>query len=630
MKNILLNWMPPSMVEMPSPAMSVLKQFLVSKGYNVSICYWNIKMLQLQKEFVWCTKETLTSNDIHAQLLFNNYLAIKQKDKVACAKIKSMLIALKPQYLDADLYFFDKHMEMYARKLDILIDEELENLNLSNILYLGMSANLYQWISGSIIAKKIKKINPNILIVIGGIGTKESAVSFLRNFEQFDIALWGEGEYNLLELTNCLSKDFITNEDMLKIPNLAYREGKEIIVSGIVNHTYVDLNSSDVSPDFDDYFEQLVDENKNKLGVKVNLFIEGSRSCHWRRCKFCYLNTGYKHRLRNVITIENQIRSLIEKYKVYQFSFLDNDIIANNWERFAELLDSLSSIKDDYPDFQIVLAEIITKDITSSFIRKMSMAGFKHVQIGYESASNTLLNKINKKNTFASNLLFIKYACKYNILVGGANIICGLLEETNEDILEGIENLRSLRFFFEHGKFRHTMSRLSILNSSRYYKEIDNKLSDFMLNNSVSMLPENYISKDILSTCTITEMITPFQDPTWSFFSHVESYYLQSEYKYKIYEKGNILLYKEYLNGEIINELEIEYSSLDYLILKSANQSVLKFQKMRELIVSSKENENITDCELYHILGELKKEGLIYTPCDYSEIITIPDVENII
>lgn len=621
--------MPPSMIEMPSPAMSVLKHFLVSNGYNVSIYYWNLKLLKLQKEFVWCASETLTTNDNNAQLLFNNYLAIKENDKVACAKIKATLIAIKPQYLDVDLCFFDRHMETFAHELDILIDHKIEELDLNNILYLGMSVNLYQWICGSIIAKKIKKTKPHLPIIIGGIGTKESAVSFLKNFEQFDIALWGEGEHNLLQLTKSLSQDCIIREDLLKIPNLAYREGSKIIASEVINHSFEDLNSPHVLPDFDDYFEQIVDDN-NKLVTNVNLFIEGSRSCHWRKCKFCYLNTGYKHRLRDTDIIEKQIRSLIEKYKVYQFSFLDNDIIANNWEHFSDLLDRLSSIKEDYPDFQIILAEIITKDITASFIRRMSMAGFIHVQIGYESASNSLLKKINKKNTFASNLLFIKYAYKYNILVGGANIICGLLEETHEDILEGIENLRSLRFFFEHGKFRHTMSRLGVLNSSRYFKEVENKLSDFMLNDSVAMLPENYIKKEALFDCTITEMIVPSEKSTWSRFTHVEGYYLRSDYKYKIFGKENSFIYKEYCLGEPINELEIEYSSLEYLILKNANQSVLQFRELKRLITPFKEYENITDCELYHLLEELKKEGLIYTPNDYSEIVTIPDIENLL
>jgi len=81
-----------------------------------------------------------------------------------------------------------------------------------------------------------------------------------------------------------------------------------------------------------------------------------------------------------------------------------------------------------------MLAEIITRGIDFETIKKMHIAGFFHVQIGYESPSDTLLYKIDKKNSFASNLFFIKWAHELNINVGGMNVLRGLLEENLEDI----------------------------------------------------------------------------------------------------------------------------------------------------------------------------------------------------
>ncbi|MCS2221621.1 radical SAM protein [Bacteroides fragilis] len=631
MKKIILNWMPPSMVEMPSPAMSVLKQYLTQNGYHVDIIYWNIKLLPLQREFVWWPNPTMLECEIYAELLFNNYLAIKKKDPISYAKIKSMLIALKPQYLDADSCFFDRHMETYAHKLEQLIDQELDSLDFSNILYFGMSVNLYQWICATIIAKKIKTINSHIPIVIGGIGTKESAVSFLRNFKQFDIALWGEGENNLLQLTRYLNNRHYETNTISNIPNTAYSAGESIQVSTTINHTFIELSSRDIQPDFTDYFEQIsiLKENSSIDNIQTFLFIEGSRSCHWKKCQFCYLNTGYKHRLKDIKTIEYQLRSMINKYGIFEFSFLDNDVIGNDWERFSSLLDILISIKEDFPEFKITLAEIITKDIQASYIKRMALAGFRHVQIGYESASNSLLKKIHKKNTFASNLLFIKFACKYDILVGGANIIRGLPEETYEDILESIENLRSLRFFYRQGIFKHTMSNLGIMNSSRYYKTSKDDLSNFRQIEPVDLLPDEYIKSEDLHQCTIAEKIHCNEKSTWEHFSIVENHYLKSRYEYKIYAKQNSIIYKEKLNGETFNELEIDYSSLEYMILKKSNQSVLTFECLKKTI-SGSEYKNITDCELYNTIENLKKEGLIYTPNDYSEIISIADIDDFI
>lgn len=79
----------------------------------------------------------------------------------------------------------------------------------------------------------------------------------------------------------------------------------------------------------------------------------------------------------------------------------------------------------------------------------MALAGFESVQIGYESPSNNLLEKIHKKNTFASNLFFIKWANELGIRINGANVLRNLLEETTDDIKESIDNLYFLRFYFQ-------------------------------------------------------------------------------------------------------------------------------------------------------------------------------------
>jgi radical SAM superfamily enzyme YgiQ (UPF0313 family) len=565
------------------------------------------------------------NEELNGSLLFYNYLAIRYKDETAYAKVKSTLISLKPQYLAEGSQLFDNHMHAYAYKLDTFIDKELEQIDFDNILFFGISANLYQWICSSIIAKKVKEKGVDTPIVIGGIGTRESAISFLRAFKQFDIAQWGEGEASSLKIAECLEGLTSNGASLSTIPHIAYRNNDSVEVSNVVNHTFIDLSSKEIVPNFDDYFQQSAsDENPHEHTL---LFVEGSRSCHWRRCHFCYLNTGYKYRLKSIQAIDEEIREAIKKHEVYKFSFLDNDLIGNDWERFSSLLDVLIAIKQDYSEFQIELAEIITKNISSSYIRKMSMAGFRHVQIGYESASNSLLNRIDKKNTFASNLLFIKFASKYNILIGGVNVIRGLLEETYEDILEAIENLRYLRFFFRGGLFKHNMSNLGIMHSSRYYNAAKENIHLFNLSVMLDFLPEGYVAQEEVDKCTIIERLCYNTKKTWNEFSVVEAHYLRSHYTYQVYAMESSLLYKEWLNNEIINELEIEYSSLEYLILKNSCEKVLDIKELMRLI-SETDYRGILDCELYDIIENLRNEGLVYTPKDYSEILSVIDLAN--
>ena len=537
--------MPPAMINMPSPSMSVLKKYLTENGYDVTIIYWNIKFLKLQQDFLWGNTSVGLNNELLSELIFYNYLAIKYKDNEAYAKVKAALLALKPNFITVDPYLCDKQMINYADKFEDFIKKEITNIDFSEVLFVGMSVNLYQWICSSIIAQKIKEISPNIPIIIGGIGTKDSAVSYLEEFKQFDIAIWGEGEYLLKQIADILADG--TNYSLLQqLSHIAYRTDGRVVASQGKTFEYVDLDNTKYYPEFDDYIRQLPQEYKRKY---IYIPIEGSRGCHWRRCHFCYLNSGYKHRLKQPVNIGIYIRSLIKKYDVYSFGFLDNDIISNNSHRFSELLDILYDIKNNYPHFQIVLAEIITQGIDADIIRKMALAGFVNVQIGYESPSNNLLKKIEKKNSFASNLLFIKFANKYNINVVGLNVIRGLLEETDEDITESIENLRFMRFFL--GRIRHEMSYLGIMHSSRYFKMIENK-DLYHVNDMIQYLPNNFISEKSIQECNIVERGNINVNNLWMYFNEVENFFINNSYSYQIYKTNNTIIYKPHFRNSFI------------------------------------------------------------------------------
>lgn len=69
-------------------------------------------------------------------------------------------------------------------------------------------------------ADKIKNAAPNISIVIGGINTRKNAEILLKNFPQFDIAMWGEGEISIIELARTIESQ---ENNYQSIPNIAYR-----------------------------------------------------------------------------------------------------------------------------------------------------------------------------------------------------------------------------------------------------------------------------------------------------------------------------------------------------------------------------------------------------------------------
>ena len=153
MKTIILNWMPPANPRWPSPAMSVLKSYLLHQHYEVSVQYWNLFFAELSHNFEFgITKSSALDQNL---LLWFNYLAIYKKDQLAYNKVRARLQTISPQYRNVSDNFYDEHMNFYAKKVSDLIDNIIQSYDFSKILFWGFEANLYQWVASSIIAEKI-------------------------------------------------------------------------------------------------------------------------------------------------------------------------------------------------------------------------------------------------------------------------------------------------------------------------------------------------------------------------------------------------------------------------------------------------------------------------------------------
>lgn len=281
-KKIILNWLPPANIAWPSPSMSVLKNYLCNNGhYDVQVVYWNIILRDIQDEYSFREIPSI-DNEIIDLSIFYAYIAYKNNDEAYLMRQEALLHSLRPQYYNSDKGFYKKHIIEKVNKLDSILKQELLKLQIQDCLYFGMSLTLYQWIPATILAKLVKEINPNIKIVVGGIGNRNMAIAYLNSFSEFDFALWGEGEFSLLQLSNALQKEDI-DSNLCKIPHLAYRTENSIRTSSI-RTKYADMNS-EIGYDFSDFIAiTKIPSNK------VSFPIESSRGCHWRQCRFCYLN----------------------------------------------------------------------------------------------------------------------------------------------------------------------------------------------------------------------------------------------------------------------------------------------------------------------------------------------------
>lgn len=612
MKKILLNWCPPSMPFQPAPGLSILKSHIEANGYSVDIKYWNLLFDRLENEFfslgnIW--------NHETAELLkfspYLNYISQQAHDEEGIENIKNLMLSYQPIFQSKGDRFLKKYLQECSHSIEQLIDKEIKSLDLSQYLYIGLSGKFNQWVFGNILTQRIKANYPSIKIVMGGLPSRECAIQILQDFQNYDYALWGENEYSLLKLTKTIDSDCI-DYDIENIPTLAYRLNDEIKTTSCRNQ-YIDLDRQ-TPPDFSDYIHQI---HNTKTKVISYLPIEGSRSCHWRKCKFCYLNAGYKYRTKTPKKILDEIKMQCQKYDIHSFLFSDNDIIGQDFDRFNTLLDLLIQYKTENQKFKIILAEVITLGLDSNLIKKMHIAGFRNVQIGYESPSANLLQKINKKNTFASNFLFIKWATIYGIKIDGLNLVKNLVEETHNDIQESINNLFYLRFYLKRNKLEHYNSLLSINRMSPYFNGIKNtgRLHEWQDYALEPFLPKNYIS----DRYTFLDCIKREYDTAWDTFFKIEKYYLDTRYDYNLIDYGYEIYYTEYRVNSQIARLSFDKNDVTWKIMKLCNDKVCSFA----FITESLKDLNLKTSQIEEKIGDLKNKGLIYCTDKLDEIVCV-------
>lgn len=600
---IILNWGLPAIPSFPSPAMSILKSQLYKYGYKVKVVYWNFHLKPVITHYWGNSKEEYTDHLVYYLSPIYAYLAIEYSDEDSISMLYKQWKKVNVGN-DIGRESFIVHISENIALFKTIVKKTIIEYHYEKCLFTGFYQKLFQLYNSDILAREIKQLYPNVICCLGGIDTKAEAIASLDNFPVFDHALWGEGEMTILAYIKSLNGKLDKN----LIGNFAWRESN-VLVTSKINRDYLNLNETPL-PDYSDYFQQKAIEDR-----KIRLPIEGSRGCHWAKCKFCFHNEGVRYRRKSPKNIANEIRQQIEKYGIYQVSFLDNDTIGKDLIAFNELLNELIAIKKDYPQFYISRAEIVTRYINADIVLKLVEAGFKDVQIGYESLSDTLLKAINKCNTFSTNFLFIKWALTYGIKIRGVNLIMNLLEENDDNLQESLENLHFLRFMLDKNRFMHIYTTLWIKESSKYYKLLKNRgeLSEWEVYKSFKYLPKSYIKDE--NKHTLQFFVKSDYHHLWDDIENKEWEYFDNIHRYEISSLEDNFLYKEYRNEKIIKSFVLDQT--DWRILCSANRNVISIEELPiEVNELTKQKIRI-----------LKQKGVLYYNDDYSSIVSVINTE---
>lgn len=250
------------------------------------------------------------------------------------------------------------------------------------------------------IAEDCKKIKPDCIIGLGGPHVSYRDRECFEDSKYIDIVARGEGEWTCLDVIKAVSE----NRGFENISGITFKDNS----GTIIRNQQRELGDIKEIPAPD--YSLLPDAFVRKMAVSI----VGSRGCAYK-CAYCNESIfwGQKVRTLPVDAIFEEIKILANRYGNYAVG-LEDSMFNMKSRHFFELCDKLASIKL-HPGFYILSrVDSVTED---GFVA-MKKARINNLILGIESASEKVLEKMNKKITVWEAEETCKKAVKNSLTVG--------------------------------------------------------------------------------------------------------------------------------------------------------------------------------------------------------------------
>lgn len=354
-------------------------------------------------------------------------------------------------WYDEDRTFFDKEVfrefcnEVLGPHLNRWVDDILKLK--PKWVGLSMFSNRSALITEEF-ARRIRKANPNIKIVVGGAGAYFRGHQILQT-GVIDYYIVGEAEVALVELL----------KGNTTYPGINSRNSLQLF----------DLDRFPI-PDYSDIdfsrYQKLLDD---KVTFEpVTIYTTGSRGCV-RRCSFCDVATQWpKFRFRSGHSIATEIVEVYDKYikdmnVIIQFT---DSLINGSMKSFKELCQELSAVKKRLPNIKWEGQFICRSEqqMPEEDYATLKLAGGETFFIGIESGSESVRNHMQKQFSNEDMWFMLSMFHKYKI---SANImlVVGYPTETEKDFQETlnmISEMSELGYFEEDSTGYCTIRTVSL------------------------------------------------------------------------------------------------------------------------------------------------------------------------
>jgi anaerobic magnesium-protoporphyrin IX monomethyl ester cyclase len=247
------------------------------------------------------------------------------------------------------------------------------------------------------LARRIKQLHPEKLIVAGGHYASCAAEALLEHHPEVDIIAIHEAEQTLVEIVAAAAN---LKDDLPKITGIAYREGGQVRFTE-KRRTLDDL---DTLP-----FPVRAGRIHSIAGVPTS-FLMGSRGCY-ENCAYCCITTlhnlapGKKFRQRSVELIADEMVELYRERGTRQFVFHDDNFlvpsVAHNQARI-EGFDK--AFKSRGMDDIALLIKCRPADANRDVLGRLKEMGLVRIFMGIESATEAGLLTLDRHQTVGQSI----------------------------------------------------------------------------------------------------------------------------------------------------------------------------------------------------------------------------------
>lgn len=236
------------------------------------------------------------------------------------------------------------------------------------------------------LCKMIKKLNPEIITLLGGLGVSFSANEIIKNYLEVDLILRGEADKTIVELLSSLKSNFDTNK-LADIEGLVYKRNGKIIDNGWPTP----IESLDELP-MVDYSSLAFKPHNYNLDFDY-VAVEVGRGCPYN-CIFCATANYFNKKLR-LKSIDGVIRELenVNKYLPDRRVFLVFDLLTIDKNY---LYDLCNEIEKRFTNLRWVCLSI-TNHYDYELFKKMYDSGCRDVFFGLETHSQRMMDYVKKR-----------------------------------------------------------------------------------------------------------------------------------------------------------------------------------------------------------------------------------------